>query len=200
LSEQAMLAMYHAQQAREWTANIIGGFEELLAKAGIHSKLERPPAICFLDITGYTRFTQELGDAAAAELAATLARLVQRSSVQHGGKPIKWLGDGVMFYFDRPGAGVRSALEMSDSLPAAGLPPVHVGLSCGPVLFQEGDYFGQTVNLSARIADYARPGEVLVTRSVVDASEEDDIGFHEIGPVELKGVAGPVDLLRAQMT
>jgi adenylate cyclase len=198
LSEQAMLSMYHAQQAREWTANIIDGFEQLMAKAGIHSRLERPPAICFLDITGYTRFTQELGDEAAAELAATLARLVQRSSVRHGGKPIKWLGDGVMFYFDQPGAGVRSALEMSDALPAAGLPPVHVGLSCGPVLFQEGDYFGQTVNLSARIADYARPGEVLVTRSVADASDEDDIEFHEIGPVELKGVAGPVDLLRAQ--
>jgi adenylate cyclase len=77
---------------------------------------------------------------------------------------------------------------------------VHVGLSSGPVLFQEGDYFGQTVNLSARIADYARPGEVLVTRSVADASEEDDIAFREIGPVELKGVAGAVDLLRAQMT
>jgi adenylate cyclase len=200
LSEQAMLSMYHAQQAREWTANIIDGFEQVMAKAGIHSRLERPPAICFLDITGYTRFTQELGDAAAAELAATLARLVQRSSVQHGGKPIKWLGDGVMFYFDHPGAGVRSALEMSDALPAAGLPPVHVGLSSGPVLFQEGDYFGQTVNLSARIADYARPGEVLVTRSVADASKEDDIGFHEIGPVELKGVAGPTDLLRAQRT
>ena len=73
-----------------------------MAKAGIHSRLERPPAICFLDITGYTRFTQELGDAASAELAATLARLVQRSSVQHGGKPIKWLGDGVMFYFPTP--------------------------------------------------------------------------------------------------
>ncbi len=199
LSEQAMLSMYHAQQAREWTANIIDGFEQVMAKAGIHSRLERPPAICFLDITGYTRFTQELGDAASAELAATLARLVQRSSVQHGGKPIKWLGDGVMFYFDHPGAGVRSALEMTNALPAAGLPPVHVGLSCGPVLFQEGDYFGQTVNLSARIADYARPGEVLVTRSVVDASEEDDIGFHEIGPVELKGVAGPTELLRAQL-
>ena len=55
------------------------------------------------------------------------------------------------------------------------------------------------MNLSARIADYARPGEVLVTRSVADASEEDDIGFHEIGPVELKGVAGPTELLRAQL-
>ena len=197
LAERALLSIYHAQQAREWTANIIGGFEQLMAKAGIHSRLERPPAICFLDITGYTRLTQELGDDAAAELAATVARLVQRNSVQHGGKPIKWLGDGVMFYFEHPGPGVRAALQMADAIPAAGLPPVHVGMSCGPVLFQEGDYFGQTVNLSARIADYARPGEVLVTRSVVDASEESDIGFREIGPVDLKGVAGSAELLLA---
>ncbi|HEV8087092.1 MAG TPA: adenylate/guanylate cyclase domain-containing protein [Actinomycetota bacterium] len=199
LAERALLSIYHAQQAREWTANIIGGFEQLMAKAGIHSKLERPPAICFLDITGYTRLTQEMGDDAAAELAATVARLVQRNSLQHGGKTIKWLGDGVMFYFAHPGPGVRAALQMADAIPAAGLPPVHVGMSCGPVLFQEGDYFGQTVNLSARIADYARPGEVLVTRSVVDASDEADIGFREIGPVDLKGVAGSTELLLAHL-
>ena len=141
-----------------------------------------------------------MGDEAAAELAATVARLVQRNSVQHGGKPIKWLGDGVMFYFDHPGPGVRAALQMAEAIPAAGLPPVHVGMSSGPVLFQEGDYFGQTVNLSARIADYARPGEVLVTRSVVEASDEPDIGFREIGPVDLKGVAGSTELLLAHQT
>ena len=177
LAEQAVLAMYHAQQARAWTANIIEGFEMLMEKAGIHSRLERLPAICFLDITGYTRLTQERGDDAAADLAATVARLVQRSSVQHGGKPIKWLGDGVMFYFGDPGPGVRAALEMVDGLAAAGLPPAHVGLHAGPVLFQEGDYFGQTVNLTARIADYARPGEVLVSQAVADASKEQGIAF-----------------------
>jgi adenylate cyclase len=199
LSEQAVLAMYHAQQARAWTANIIEGFEVLMEKAGIHSRLERLPAICFLDITGYTRLTQEHGDDAAAELATTVGRLVQRSSVQHGGKPIKWLGDGVMFYFGDPGAGVRAALEMVDGLAAAGLPPCHVGLHSGPVLFQEGDYFGQTVNLSARIADFARAGEVLVTQAVADASRENGITFGDIGPVELKGVSGTVHLLRAHL-
>jgi adenylate cyclase len=199
LAEQTVLAMYHAQQARAWTANIIEGLEMLMEKAGIHSRLERLPAICFLDITGYTRLTQERGDDAAAELATTMARLVQRSSVQHGGKPIKWLGDGVMFYFGDPGPGVRAALEMVDGLAAAGLPPAHVGLHAGPVLFQEGDYFGQTVNLSARIADYARQGEVLVTRAVADAAQDDAIAFADIGPVELKGVSGTVHLLRADL-
>jgi adenylate cyclase len=197
LVEQSILAMYHAQQARAWTANIIEGFETLMSEAGIHSRLERLPAICFLDISGYTRLTQERGDDAAADLASTLARLVQRSSVQHGGRLIKWLGDGVMFYFGDPGPGVRAALEMVDELAAAGLPPAHVGLDAGPVLFQEGDYFGQTVNLTARIAEYARQGEVLVSQAVADASQEKGIAFEDIGPVELKGVSGTVHLLRA---
>jgi adenylate cyclase len=198
-SEQALLAMFHAQQAHAWTANIIEGFEVLMANAGIRSRLERPPAICFLDITGYTRLTQERGDDAAADLSATLARLVQRSSVRRGGRPIKWLGDGVMLYFGEPGAGVHAALEMVDGLAAAGLPPAHVGLHAGPVLFQEGDYFGQTVNLSARIADYARQGEVLVSRAAADASSDEVITFTDIGPVELKGVSGTVHLLRAHL-
>jgi adenylate cyclase len=197
LAETSIIAMYHAQQARAWTANLIDGFEALLAQAGLHSRLERPPAMCFLDITGYTRLTQERGDDAAAELAGSLARLVQRSSVQHGGKPVKWLGDGVMLYFRDPGPAVRSALEMVGGIPAAGLPPAHVGLHAGPVLFQEGDYFGQTVNLSSRIADYARPGEVLVSQAVADAPDHDGIVFDEVGDVELKGVPAPVHLLRA---
>jgi adenylate cyclase len=199
LAEQTVLAMYHIQQARAWTANIIEGFETLMAAAGIHSRLERLPAICFLDITGYTRLTQERGDDAAADLAATVARLVQRSSVRYGGRPIKWLGDGVMFYFADPGAGILAALEMVEGLATGGLPPAHVGLHAGPVLFQEGDYFGQTVNLSARIADYARPGEVLVTQAAAEAAAGRGIAFAEIGHVELKGVSGTVHLVRAHL-
>jgi adenylate cyclase len=76
----------------------------------------------------------------------------------------------------------------------AGLPPAHVGLHAGPVIFQEGDYYGQTVNVAARIADYARPGEVVVSQEVVDASGDAEVLFREIGPVELKGVAGAVRL------
>jgi class 3 adenylate cyclase len=74
--EDAVVAMYHLQQSRAWTANIIEGFEELMAKAGIRSRLERLPAICFLDITGYTRLTQEWGDDRAANLASMVERLV----------------------------------------------------------------------------------------------------------------------------
>ena len=109
LAERAMIGMYHLQQAQAWTATIIEGLEMQLAAAGLHSRLEHPPAMCFLDITGYTRLTQERGDAAAAELAEQLGRLVQRTSVKHGGRPVKWLGDGVMFFFPDPGPGRRGS-------------------------------------------------------------------------------------------
>lgn len=78
------------------------------------------------------------------------------------------------------------------------MPPAHVGLHAGPVLFQEGDYFGQTVSLSARISDFARAGEVLVSQAAADASRGDGLVFNDIGQVELKGVSGAVHLLRAE--
>lgn len=197
-SEQALLAIYHAQQSQIWTANIVGGFVYLLSKAGLFQTPERLPAICFLDITGYTRLTQERGDRAAADLAETLNRIVKRTSLDHGGRPVKWLGDGVMFHFPDPGPGVVAALEMVDGIREAGLPPAHVGLDVGPVVLQEGDYYGRTVNLAARIADYARPGEVLVSQAVVDVSGDAGVAFSPIGDVELKGVSGAVALYGAR--
>jgi adenylate cyclase len=194
LAERAVIGMYHLRQTQAWTVSIIAGLERTLAAAGLHSRLEHPPAMCFLDITGYTRLTQKRGDAAAANLAEQLGALVQRTSVKHGGRPVKWLGDGVMFFFPRPGPGVVAALEMVTGVAAAELPPAHVGLHVGPVIFQEGDYYGQTVNVASRIADYARPGEVLVSQDVVDASGGMDVAFREIGPVELKGVSGAMHL------
>ena len=108
---------------------------------------------------------------------------------------MKWLGDGVMVHFREPGAGVLAALEMVEGVGEVGLPPAHVGLHAGPVLFQEGDYFGRTVNVAARIADYARRGEVLVSDAVVAASAEiAGVDFEAIGPVELKGLTEAVSL------
>lgn len=194
LAEQALLALYHAQQAQAWTRNILDGFEQALIEAGLHTRLESPPAMCFLDITGYTRLTQEQGDTAAADLVVRLGRVVERTSVQHGGRPVKWLGDGVMLWFRHPGPGVDAALDMVDSVAAEGLPPAHVGLHAGPVVFQDGDYYGQTVNVASRIAEYARPGEVVVSQAVVEASPDTHAVFTELGPAELKGVGGAIHL------
>ncbi len=194
-TERAVIGMYHLQQGQAWGTNIIEGLESMLAAAGLHTRVDHPPAMCFLDITGYTRLTQEQGDVAAAELADRLGPLIQRTSIKHGGRPVKWLGDGVMLYFPNPGHGVLAALEMVAGVAEADLPQAHVGLHAGPVIFQEGDYYGATVNTAARIADYARAGEVLVSQQVVDASaESDDVDYRDIGQVELKGLADPMRL------
>jgi adenylate cyclase len=197
LTERGVMAMYHLQQTRAWTGNVIEGLEVQLAAAGLHSRLTHPPAMCFLDLTGYTRLTQERGDGAAAALAGQLGRIVQRLAVQHGGRPVKWLGDGVMVHFPNPGDGVVGALEMVRAVAGAGLPPAHVGLHAGPVIFQEGDYYGSTVNLASRIADRAEPGQVLVSQAVIDASADPAMVFVEIGEVELKGVGGAMRLFEA---
>jgi adenylate cyclase len=190
--ERALLAVYHANQEHTWNEALIEEIEEALDRAGLRSRMEVTPAICFLDITGYTRLTEERGDQAAAELAERLAPLVQRPAERHGGRVVKWLGDGVMFHFREPTGGVTAALEMVDAIAAAGLPPAHVGLHTGPVVFQGGDYFGRTVNLAARIGEQAAPGQVLVTQEIVDRVASDAIAFEPVGSVVLKGVAQPV--------
>jgi adenylate cyclase len=197
VSTNALLAIYRAQQRHAWTTNIVTGIAGGLHRAGLQQRVDREPAMCFLDITGFTRLTQEEGDAAAAELAERLSRFVQRTSVQHGGRPVKWLGDGVMFYFPDPGPGVLAALEMVEGVAAAGLPPAHVGLHVGPVLFQEGELYGQTVNVASRIGEYARPGEVLVSQAVVDACAGTPVSFRSIGPVEFKGTTDAINLFVA---
>jgi adenylate cyclase len=197
LIDQALVAIYHGQQEHTWSQVFVEHVESALEAAGLYRRLERPPAMCFLDVTGYTRLTEERGDAAAADLAARLATLVRRSAQEHDGTPVKWLGDGVMFYFREPGDAVSAALQMVELVDRQGLPPAHVGIHAGPVIFQDGDYFGRTVNLAARIAEYARPGEVLVSQEVVDAAGGAPVTFTEVGPVELKGVPGPLRLYTA---
>jgi adenylate cyclase len=194
LMDQALLSMYHGQQEHAWSTSAVEDVEAALERAGLYRPVRRPPAVSFLDITGYTRLTEERGDEAAAELAAKLATVVRGASREHGGQPVKWLGDGVMFYFPNPGDGVLAALDMVEGIAADALPPARVGIHAGPVVFQEGDYFGRTVNIAARIADVARPGEVLVSQEVVDAAELDGLGLTAIGPIELKGVSEPLRL------
>jgi adenylate cyclase len=198
LTEQALLAIYHANQEHTWTENLIEEVEIALDRAGLRSRMATLPAICFLDISGYTRLTEERGDEAAAELATHLTPLVQRPSDRHGGKVVKWLGDGVMFHFREPAGAVVAALEMLEAISIADLPPAHVGLHAGPVVFQGGDYFGRTVNIAARIADHARSGQVLVTQEIVDSTDQGDVAFTAIGPVALKGVSQPVELFSAK--
>src|SRR4029450_8117320 len=113
--------------------------EDELERAGVLGRPGRVPAMCFLDLVGYTRLTEERGDQVAAEPAAPLAVLVDRSAREHGGVPVKWLGDGVMVHYREPAGAVLAALGMVEEFPQAGLPPGHVGGAGGPGVGRGGD-------------------------------------------------------------
>ncbi len=198
LAERVLLWLYRRHQEHFIVEDLIEHVEAAMEEAGLGER--RPvgvPAMCFLDLAGYTRLTEERGDDAAAELAAALAQLVQGAATRYGGIPVKWLGDGVMFHFPDPGQGVLCALEMVERTPEAGLPAAHVGVNAGPVIVRDGDYFGRTVNVAARIAGRAGPGEVLVSEDLLAAAKPDGVRFEGIGPADLKGLTRPVTLYRA---
>ena len=197
--ENVIRWLYRRHQEHYILEHVVEHVETALEDAGfVRERAARPPAMVFLDLAGYTRLTEERGDDAAAELAASLARLVQGESRRFGGRPVKWLGDGVMFHFPDPGQAVSCALDLVERAPQAGMPPAHCGVNAGPVVFRDGDYFGRTVNIAARIAAKAGPGEVLASEETVPLVSEDGIGFEEVGPAELKGLAKPVVLYRAR--
>jgi class 3 adenylate cyclase len=177
---------------------LVGLTEGFMDERGITPRQSRrPPAIAFLDLSGYTEFSEKSGDEAVADVAAGLARIVGRTARTHGGKPVKWLGDGVMFYFADPGSAILGGLELVGEAEKSLSMPVHIGVNAGWVIAQDGDYFGRTVNVAARIADYAGPHEVLVSEQAKRCSSASQVAFELVGDVSLKGLSKPVRLYRA---
>jgi adenylate cyclase len=197
LIRTTLAAIYERHRQHVWAQHSVETAEGVLERAGLYQRAKRTPTICFVDLTGYTRLTEEQGDEAAARLASRLATLVDGVALRHGGRPVRWLGDGGMFLFPEATAAVRAALEMSDGAPAAGLPTTHIGIQSGPVVFQDGDVYGRTVNVASRIADLAEAGDVLTTEETMRQVDADEVDWALIGSAELQGVATPVTLYRA---
>jgi adenylate cyclase len=194
LLERAILQTYRRHREHVWTDHAINHVEEALEGSGLEERVARPPAICFVDLTGYTCLTEERGDEEAAHVAGRLAALVNNLSRSRRGRPVRWLGDGGMFHFPEPRAAVAAGLDVVERAPAIGLPAAHVGIHTGPVVFQDGDVYGATVNEAARIASYARAGQVVVSEETAHRSGGDEHRFRPLGPVHLKGVARPLPL------
>jgi adenylate cyclase len=88
---------------------------------------------------------------------------------------------------------------MSEGAPAAGLPTTHIGIQSGPVVFQDGDVYGRTVNVASRIADLAQAGDVLTTEATMRQVDAAEVDWSLVGPAELHGVAAPVTLYRVTL-
>ncbi len=180
--------------AQAWIQHLEAALEET---GVVRPRDPRPPAIAFLDLTGYTQLTEERGDEAAAEHARGLVDVARRAATGHGGRVVKMLGDGAMFHFRDAIDAVLCGLELVEEVPRTGLPPARVGIDAGAIIVRDADFFGRTVNIAARLADYARPREVLVSAGVAEVSRADAVSYREIGPVSLKGVPEPVHVFSA---
>jgi adenylate cyclase len=153
-------------------------------------------AIAFADLAGYARLTVERGDEAAVGAVERFAEVVTQT-LPVDARVIKTLGDEVMVVGSDPAALTRWAADLQAQT-AAGEPPPRIGVHYGEVLYRDGDYFGREVNRAARVVARAGGGEVLVTRSVVEASAGvGGLVFNRIGEVRLKGFSEATELFTA---
>ena len=180
------------------TEHLFDHVETALEDAGVHRREPRQIEACaFADLSGYTRLTEEAGDEVAAQVSVKLAELVNDIASRHSGSVVKMLGDGVLFHFKDPQDAVRASLEILDRVRPAGLPPAHVGVNAGPMIYEEGDYFGRTVNIAARIASQAGPDQVFLGEDVLRLIEPTGFRVVEAGAFELKGIEKPLTLYEA---
>jgi class 3 adenylate cyclase len=164
--------------------------EEFLTGARHAHEPERSLAtVAFTDIVGSTIRAAELGDAGWRELIAQHDRTVRAQLERFRGREVKTMGDGFLATFDGPARAVRCARAIADAVRELGI-EIRAGLHTGECELLGNDVRGMAVNIGARIAALAGPGEVLVSSTVRDLVVGSGIEFAERGAVQLKGVPG----------
>jgi adenylate cyclase len=153
-------------------------------------------AFCFVDLTGFTRYTEEEGDEEALDLVERFIETVE-ATLPSEALVVKTIGDEVMIVSPDPVTLTEWAVGFLTLFRER--PQPRVGLHYGRAVYRDGDYFGTDVNLTHRVVARALGGEVLVTRAVVDAiGSSAYLEFDPIGRVELKGFPEPVELFVAR--
>ncbi len=149
-------------------------------------------AFCFVDLTGFTRYTEEEGDEEALDLVERFVETVE-ATLPAEALIVKTIGDEVMIVSPEPVTLTEWAVGFLTLFGER--PQPRVGIHFGRAVYRDGDYFGTEVNLTHRVVARALGGEVLVTTPVVDAiGDSAYLVFEPIGRVELKGFPEPVEL------
>jgi adenylate cyclase len=152
--------------------------------------------IVFLDLESFTELTHAKGDELAMETLTRLEEVVRPLALQHEGKLVKQIGDGVMLAFRRADDAVAFARQALEAIAAdPEIPPLHVGIHAGPAIYRGGDYIGSTVNVASRVTGTSSAGEILLTDAVASALSEGELA-EPVGVRMLRGAAQPVRLFR----
>lgn len=167
------------------------------------SELGRVPAtVMFTDWVGYSEAT-ERDEAGALHLLNEHRGMVRPLLAEYGGREVKTIGDAFMVEFEDPLAAVRCALAIQQKHAERNRDPrvqeitLRIGLHAGEVLHQEGDLFGDTVNIASRIEPLAPPGGICFSSPVYDAVHARlDVLATPLGPATLKNIHLPVTVYR----
>ena len=155
----------------------------------------RLAAILAADVVGYSALMQRAEEATYAEFERLKRELIEPSLSRHDGRLIKTTGDGALAEFASPLAAVRCAVEMQDHL-AEGSGPfkLRIGLNLGDVIVgQDGDLYGDGINIAVRLEGIADPGGILISEKVYSEVEGKlDVGFEDRGEQQLKNISKPV--------
>lgn len=153
----------------------------------------------FADLAGFTALTEAHGDEQAADLAADFSRQIREFLPDYGATEVKGIGDAVMLRAESAEKAVRLGLRIVHDVGRRhGFPAVRIGMHTGPAVERDGDWFGATVNVAARVAGIASGCEVLISEATKrSAGEIQDIRLRERGEERFKNVAEPVRLYAA---
>ena len=155
---------------------------------------ESEVAILLVDITGSTPLYEAIGDAAAERQISACLEQLRSIIARQGGAFILSRGDDVLCTFAESQAALLAAREMLAQLPVGQL-AIHGGIHVGPVVHARGDIFGDAVNLTARLAALARPGEILISQNFVDcipAAERSSLRV--LDHMTFKGKTAPTEI------
>jgi class 3 adenylate cyclase len=157
------------------------------------SRLER--SFAFVDLCGFTDFSEEHGDDQAAELLHLLRRSVREASSSHGVRIDKWLGDGAMLVADEWAALVSTVIEVKWALADKSPLAMRAGLATGLVMVFEGDdYVGRAINLASKLCELAEPGQCLAPASL-EIEKVPGVSACPAGTRRIPGFAGRLDLV-----
>jgi class 3 adenylate cyclase len=145
--------------------------------------------VLFTDIVGSTELAAHLGDHRWAALLGDHNRIAREEFARFRGQEVDAAGDGFLATFDGPARAIRCATAIRDALRALGL-EIRAGLHTGEVETRGAAVIGIGVHIGARVMASAEPGEILVSRTVVDLVSGSGIAFRDRGLHKLKGVEG----------
>lgn len=205
IAKKNLRAIETLEGVRTLINSLFGSHVEIAIRRLREARPRRSPdtvafAVGFVDLVAFTTLTQAM---AVPELAGLIERFEETAYdvvAAHDGRVVKLIGDEVMFVTRDPSAACRIALTLLERFADDADVTPRGAIAYGEMLVRGGDYYGPIVNLAARAAQIAVPGELLVTTAVADGSNAADVAFEAAGRRMLKGFQEPVTLLAATRT